>query len=138
MIQQRFEFSFCDERPANKATKPPAKHRPAHSQQRKPPEPQRTKAPDPSTRKLLERIRELESSNGNTLKRYYEVEKLNSELKFQNQLLRAANDGQKTSKGPIPTDMLLRLIRLCHPDRHGNSEAANNVTGWLLAQRKTK
>lgn len=37
---------------------------------------------------------------------------------------------------PIPDDMLARLIRLCHPDRHDGSEAANKATAWLLAQRK--
>lgn len=36
----------------------------------------------------------------------------------------------------IPPDMLKRLIRLCHPDKHGNSETANAVTRWLLEQRK--
>ena len=36
----------------------------------------------------------------------------------------------------IPPEMLPRLIQLCHPDRHGNSEAANNATCWLLAQRR--
>lgn len=36
----------------------------------------------------------------------------------------------------IPGDMLARLIRLCHPDRHGGSEAANVATCWLLEQRK--
>ncbi|MGB4912115.1 MAG: hypothetical protein WBO95_08290 [Candidatus Dechloromonas phosphoritropha] len=35
----------------------------------------------------------------------------------------------------IPPDMLARLIRLCHPDRHGNSEASNMATAWLLVQR---
>ncbi|HRQ59587.1 MAG TPA: hypothetical protein PLN31_19395 [Azoarcus taiwanensis] len=37
---------------------------------------------------------------------------------------------------PIPDDMLARLIRLCHPDRHDGSDAANKATAWLLAQRK--
>ena len=35
----------------------------------------------------------------------------------------------------IPPDTLARLIRLCHPDRHSNSEASNSATAWLLAQR---
>ncbi|MEF8717244.1 MAG: hypothetical protein V5B35_05240 [Candidatus Accumulibacter necessarius] len=35
----------------------------------------------------------------------------------------------------IESDMLARLIRLCHPDKHGNSQAANQATQWLLAQR---
>ena len=36
----------------------------------------------------------------------------------------------------IPPEMLARLIRLAHPDRHQGSEAANIATAWLLAQRK--
>lgn len=35
----------------------------------------------------------------------------------------------------IPPAMLNQLIRLAHPDRHGNSQTANHVTAWLLAQR---
>jgi len=38
--------------------------------------------------------------------------------------------------GAIPPAMLKRLIRLCHPDKHGNSETANEATRWLLEQRK--
>ena len=33
---------------------------------------------------------------------------------------------------PIDQAMLRRLVQLCHPDRHGNSEAANIATSWLL------
>lgn len=39
-------------------------------------------------------------------------------------------------RDPIPSDMLARLIRLCHPDKHGNSEGANIATAWLLSQRQ--
>ena len=35
----------------------------------------------------------------------------------------------------IEPDMLARLIRLCHPDKHCNNEASNKATSWLLAQR---
>jgi hypothetical protein len=43
---------------------------------------------------------------------------------------------ERESKGAgIPADILQSLIRLCHPDRHGNSEAANAATAWLLSQR---
>jgi hypothetical protein len=35
----------------------------------------------------------------------------------------------------IPVDMLRRLIQLCHPDKHRNSEAATTATVWLLNQR---
>lgn len=32
----------------------------------------------------------------------------------------------------IEPGMLRRLIQLCHPDRHGNSEASNTATRYLL------
>lgn len=31
---------------------------------------------------------------------------------------------------------LRQLIQLCHPDRHGGSDAANDATKWLLEARK--
>ena len=34
---------------------------------------------------------------------------------------------------PIEPGMLRRLLQLCHPDRHGNSEASNTATRYLLA-----
>jgi hypothetical protein len=34
---------------------------------------------------------------------------------------------------PLPPEMLRRLIQLCHPDKHGDSQAANTATVWLLA-----
>lgn len=45
-------------------------------------------------------------------------------------LLRDAN-----AEEIIPPDVLKLLIRLCHPDKHGNSSAANRATTWLLRQR---
>lgn len=36
---------------------------------------------------------------------------------------------------PIDPTMLRRLIQLCHPDRHGGSEASHTATAWLLTQR---
>jgi len=38
----------------------------------------------------------------------------------------------------LPPDMLARLIRLCHPDKHGDSEAATVATQWLLARREAR
>ena len=35
----------------------------------------------------------------------------------------------------IPPPILRRLIQLCHPDRHGGSDAARLATLWLLEQR---
>ncbi len=36
----------------------------------------------------------------------------------------------------IDDEMMLRLIRLCHPDKHKNSEASNKATVFLLSLRK--
>jgi hypothetical protein len=36
----------------------------------------------------------------------------------------------------VPRDLLPKLIRLCHPDKHANAAAANEVTRWLLEQRR--
>lgn len=47
-------------------------------------------------------------------------------------------DGQQAKPEGIPPEMLRRLVRLCHPDRHGGSEAANEATAWLLAQRASR
>ncbi|WP_201216138.1 hypothetical protein [Halochromatium roseum] len=53
--------------------------------------------------------------------------------------LRAENADLKTrSLAPlrsIPPELIPKLIRLCHPDRHGGSAIANDVTRWLLEQR---
>ena len=47
-------------------------------------------------------------------------------------------DGQQAKPEGIPPEMLRRLVRLCHPDRHSQSEAANEATAWLLAQRASR
>ena len=36
----------------------------------------------------------------------------------------------------IPPELLSKMIRLCHPDRHDGSPTANDVTRWLLEQRR--
>lgn len=41
-------------------------------------------------------------------------------------------------KEKIPEDILFKLIRLCHPDKHKNSESSNTITKWLLEQRGNK
>jgi hypothetical protein len=42
---------------------------------------------------------------------------------------------QQIERQGIEPAMLKKLIRLCHPDRHGNSQASNQATSWLLVQR---
>ena len=36
----------------------------------------------------------------------------------------------------IPAGMYRKLLMLCHPDKHGNSEMSNEVTRWLVEQVK--
>jgi len=47
---------------------------------------------------------------------------------------RRAGDG--TASGEISGEMLRRLIQLCHPDRHGGSDAARKATTFLLSLRE--
>lgn len=58
-------------------------------------------------------------------------------LKMQNivleQKLRAVEELARRKS--VPPNMIARLIRLAHPDKHANSTAANEATAWLLAQR---
>ena len=35
----------------------------------------------------------------------------------------------------MPSDQWRRLVQLCHPDRHGGSDAATAATRWLLENR---
>jgi hypothetical protein len=44
--------------------------------------------------------------------------------------LRAALDATQPT---IPGEMRRLLVLLCHPDKHGNSPAANKATTWLLS-----
>ena len=39
---------------------------------------------------------------------------------------------------PIPPDILNKLIRLAHPDKHGNSPVSNEITAYLLKLRETQ
>lgn len=39
------------------------------------------------------------------------------------------------SSSQFTPEQIDRLIRLCHPDKHGNSEAANEMTAALLKIR---
>lgn len=58
-----------------------------------------------------------------------------------NNLVRKVNRGEYVlaSAKPAATftaEELDTLVRLCHPDKHGGSKAANDITARLLALRK--
>jgi len=64
---------------------------------------------------------------------HIELLELREEVAEHRRLLSAVLAERKAVS--IEPDMLSRLIRLCHPDKHGNSEASNQATAFLLAQR---
>lgn len=48
---------------------------------------------------------------------------------------RVAKTSRNRSAASIPAGMLRRLIQLCHPDRHGDSDASRKATTYLLGLR---
>lgn len=78
-----------------------------------------------------------------------EVRRLRAQLARDAEWERAARDlmgevarlrAQLAARGREGTDLdqdrINDLLRLVHPDKHDNSELSNEVTKWLLAQRK--
>lgn len=61
------------------------------------------------------------SANGNTLRRELDAKRF--EL------------SRRPIERTIPLEQWRRLVQLCHPDRHGNSEEANQATRWLMEVR---
>ena len=54
--------------------------------------------------------------------------KIKTLVEVINQLQAQQTDPGKSS---IPVEMWRRLVQLCHPDRHSNSDAATTATQWL-------
>lgn len=48
------------------------------------------------------------------------------------------NRGVPDDKSGLSPGKIKVLLKLCHPDKHKNSEQATEVTKWLLAQRRKK
>jgi hypothetical protein len=58
-------------------------------------------------------------------------------LRKENYLLRVKLEIASRTPGSIPPKILAQIIRLCHPDKHpAGSQSANDVTVWLLKQRR--
>lgn len=126
----------------------PRQSRPNHqgSFQQPPPRPQAKARPTPEPRAQTRTPPRPQSPppqpqpQVNTAQYQKEISKLRQEVEtLRMQLLLEKNRNRpapSTVSTSIPEDMLGRLIRLAHPDRHGNSEASNKATAWLLSQRK--
>lgn len=67
-----------------------------------------------------------------------ELQALKAELektKVEYNTYRASSSSRRL-KATLPPERIMQLIRLSHPDKHGNSDLANEVTKWLLALRE--
>jgi len=42
----------------------------------------------------------------------------------------------KKKKAPLTKDQIRDLVILCHPDKHGSSKKANEITQWLLGLKE--
>jgi hypothetical protein len=58
------------------------------------------------------------------------VQRLQADLRSAHRSRRAPPGGST-----VPPERVLQLIKLCHPDKHQNSELATEVTKWLLEMR---
>ena len=97
---------------------------------------------------LRRNVRFLTEANEQVRKMANSARKEATNLRYRvNHLERKLEEARKASgirtpvlhsgtEANIEPDMLNRLIRLTHPDRHGNSQASNEATAWLLAQRQ--
>jgi hypothetical protein len=64
--------------------------------------------------------------------RIAELESEKAQLQFQIQVLLQRQQPQSQ----LSPDVVIKLIKLCHPDRHNNSPLANEMTAKLLTMRK--
>lgn len=64
-----------------------------------------------------------------------EKEKLIEEVGYWQLRAEQAESRLKESESIAP-EMLRKLIHLCHPDKHNNSESSNSATKYLLSIRK--
>jgi hypothetical protein len=137
--QQAFQFGPAGEKPKQATTQRKQTQRPTAARS-KPADDKKVLALQATVKKLKESNRILEASADSLRRIRMQLDRDLSAMKTQNSLLWSMNDelGKRKHGGSIPGDMLARLIRLAHPDKHSNSPASNEATSWLLAQRKAR
>lgn len=66
------------------------------------------------------------------------VDKYSALVDKWNAVITKVNDGRLVppQKATFTADEIDTLIRLCHPDRHNGSRAANDMTAKLMSLRK--
>jgi len=80
-------------------------------------------------------IRELKRQN-RALTRELKKTWIELEREHRRAALLNIMDGLTQSASTIDQQRVKQLIRLCHPDKHNGSKAANDATTWLLEQRE--
>lgn len=91
------------------------------------------KQPPVTYKKMQERARLLTDVNLRLREDLQRLQEELSTLRFTASRLRDATPA--SADAVIAPQMLARLVRLCHPDKHDNSHASNEATAWLLGQR---
>lgn len=82
---------------------------------------------DPQLQRLQAEVQQLRT----------ELSRARSDADRLRQVLRTRSPGGGTSPDALGP-RLETLLQLCHPDRHDNSEKANEITRWLLSLRKRR
>ena len=63
--------------------------------------------------------------------------RLQDEIVALNARVQIAEARNPAASGPpLSSERLSQLLLLCHPDKHKNSVLSNEVTRWILGQRK--
>lgn len=60
-----------------------------------------------------------------------ELQRLQRKLEQMKSELEGRPRSRSLSSLSLPEDIKKRLVMLCHPDRHNNSEMSNKVLQWL-------
>ena len=63
-----------------------------------------------------------------------EIREVNAEFKYQAQAYQSPPPSSKVEKELV--EHIPALLRLTHPDKHGNSQTANDACRWLLEMRE--
>ena len=73
-----------------------------------------------------------------------EVVRLREKVRAAEEKARVAAKASASSAAPaagadeLSEERLTQILLLCHPDRHSNSTASNEVTRWLISLRKKR
>lgn len=91
------------------------------------------KQPPMTYKKIQARVQFLADANRRLRDDLQSLQEELSALRFTASRLRDATPA--SAEALIDPEMLARLVRLCHPDKHSSSAASNEATAWLLGQR---